>query len=277
MIVTGLSGFIGQHLHRALSQAGTDVLKPTDALGGEPVDALVHLAFPTDAEYRRTQPERALADTLATTSKALALVDAYEIRHVILASTGKVYAPTEALPITERHPTRPTTFLGELKLLVERSLALAAAHGRSSVTSLRIFNVYGPGQRGDFLFPRLLEQLSLGTRVVLGELDHARDWIHVRDACAAFVCALRHPPPPATFRALNVASGSAASVRRILSIAEEVLGCRLAIERDPGRLRPAEVSEERASAKPLQELGWNATMSLAEGARELFGALRAEK
>jgi nucleoside-diphosphate-sugar epimerase len=192
----------------------------------------------------------------------------------VLASTGKVYAPTAVLPITEAHPLGPTTFLGELKLLVERGLEIAVRRGTLGVTCLRVFNVFGPGQRGDFLMPRVHEQLERGDRVVLGELDHARDWIHVRDVCAAFLCALRTPAPAGTFRALNVASGRATSARQLVALVEGVIGRRISIEQDPDRARPSELAEERASAARLGELGWKLTTTLEDGVRELFGPLR---
>jgi nucleoside-diphosphate-sugar epimerase len=273
VIVTGGSGFIGRHLCQALSASDFEIV-PADAEMHTRADALVHLAFPTGAESRRTQPGRALADTLATTGRAIALADAFAVRHVVLASTGKVYAPARELPITESHPTGPTTFLGELKLLVERSLELAAARSSLGVTSLRIFNVFGPGQRGDFLIARLLEQITTGDRVVLGELDHARDWLHVRDVCSAIVCALRTPAEPGRFRALNVASGRATSARQIVTLVEKAVRRRLSIEHDPARARPREAAEERASAAELCALGWALTTSLEAGIEELFGAER---
>jgi nucleoside-diphosphate-sugar epimerase len=272
VIVTGKGGFIGQHLCRALAESQLEL---EEAAAARRADALVHLAFPTSAEYRRAEPDRARADALAATAHALELATRASARHVVLASTGKVYAPSASLPITEAHAVGPTTFLGELKLLVERRLELASARDGLGVTSLRIFNVYGPGQRGDFLIPRLLDQLDRGDRVVLGELDHARDWIHVRDVCAAFACSLLAPAPPGTFRALNVATGTATSAGQIVGLVASVLGRAISVERDARRARPNEVAEERASAALLGELGWTATTPLEAGIRELFEPLRA--
>jgi UDP-glucose 4-epimerase len=179
------------------------------------------------------------------------------------------------LPISERHPTAPTTFLGELKLLVEQSFELAAKRGALAVSSLRIFNVFGPGQRGDYLIARVLEQARKGDRLVLGELDHARDFVHVRDVCAAIVCALRAPAAAGAFRVMNVASGTATSARRIVTLVEQSLGRRLSVEHDPARARPLEAVEERASTAALDALGWQRTTSLEQGLEELVGvALR---
>lgn len=277
--VSGAGGFIGAHLTRALAARGDRVL-PLMRAGGmldaphEPVDAVVHLAFPTSAALRRGAPVEALASAIGATLAAVSRAASAGARHLVIASSGKVYAPPARLPIEENFPLVPTTFLGELKLACERLAGLSARRGTTfGVSALRIFNVYGPGQRDEFIVAHLLAALGRA-RVPVGELEHGRDYLHVKDVCDAIVTALAHPPAIGEVRAMNVASGRATTPRELARLLETASGRALDLVVDPARLRPGEVVEERACARALTELGWAPRITLAEGLAELARAAR---
>ena len=139
-------------------------------------------------------------------------------RHVVLASSGKVYEPGEGA-IAEERPTRPETPLGRLKLLQERNLGATASRGEFGVTALRIFNAYGPGQANGFLVPHLMSGWGGPEPIPVGELAHQRDWVHVDDVSQAVLRALEHPPKAGRLRALNVGTGRSYAVS---DIAEEL-------------------------------------------------------
>jgi len=278
-IVTGSGGFIGRRLQPALKQAGWTVVGlPRSAadigdqhqtlLNKLPAQALIHLAFPTSASFRREHPDEARRQVEAATANALELAGACNARQVILASSGKVYGDPGKLPVGEDCPPAPTTFLGELKLLQERLLQAGA--GRLAITSLRLFNVYGPGAPAGFLIPRLVTGFAGSGRLALGELDHRRDWVHVDDACAAFVTALEHPADPGTFRALNVGSGRSASVRELIELLAALSGRRPEIVQEQERLRADEPLEERADCARLAAMGWSPRIDLETGIKRLW-------
>lgn len=277
--VSGAGGFIGAHLTRALVARGDRVL-PLVRAGStldapqEPIDAVVHLAFPTSAALRRGAPVEALASAIGTTLAAVSRAASAGARHLVIASSGKVYAPPARLPIEEDFALAPTTYLGELKLACERLAGLSARRGAAfGVSALRIFNVYGPGQRGEFIVPHLLAALGRA-RAPVGELEHGRDYLHVTDVCDAIVMALAHPPAPGELRAMNVASGRATTARELAQLIEAASGTALDLVVDPARLRPGEVTEERARARALTLLGWAPRITLAEGLAELARAER---
>ena len=280
-IITGSGGFIGRHLQPALEQAGwavvglprsvADITDQRQALQNKrPAEALIHLAFPTSASFRREHPEEARRQVEASTANALELAEACNARQVILASSGKVYGNPGQLPTNEDCPPEPTTFLGELKLLQEEILQAGA--GRRGTTSLRLFNVYGPGAPAGFLIPRLIAGFTDSGRLVLGELDHRRDWVHLDDVCAAFVTALVHPADLGNFRALNVGSGRSASARELIRLLAGLSGRNPEIVQEQGRLRPDEPAEERADCARLEALGWRAETDLETGIRRLWGS-----
>jgi nucleoside-diphosphate-sugar epimerase len=283
VVVTGAGGFLGRGVCRRLAGAGwevvaldhrrADVTDPAALRGRVPAaDAVVHLAFPT--RMRRERPFETLQEVLAGTSNVLRLAVECGAAQVVLASSGKVYGPPQALPISEDHPLAPATRLGALKRLAESVLHLGAravggAEGLG-VTTLRIFNVYGPGQREDFVVPYLVASLRAGGPLRLGELDHRRDFIHLDDACAAFGAALDHPAPAGDLRALNVGTGRTATVRELVERLGLLAGVTPEVVQDPTRRRPGEPVEERADVGRLRALGWEPRVDLAEGLAALW-------
>ncbi len=276
--LSGQGGFIGRHLIRALGASGWQVVPlrrsgTTLVAPDGQVDAVVHLAFPTKAGERRADPLGALEAAVGTTLAALSIAGRSGA-HLVVASSGKVYAAPPVLPIDEKHAVAPGTWLGQLKLACERSAELGVRQSSAlGATVLRIFNVYGPGQSTDFVVPHLLSGLA-GNPVRVGELEHARDYVHVDDVCRAFILALDHPPAPGTTSVMNVGSGRSATVRELAALIEKASGQRLDLVVDPARQRPGEGAEERARCAELAALGFTPETTLEQGIAALVRAAR---
>jgi nucleoside-diphosphate-sugar epimerase len=228
----------------------------------------VHLAFPTDARVRRKEPLGTLEGVIRDAIGVVRLGEALGAHHVVIASSGKVFGPNAELPIRDCEPTHPTTELGRLKLDAEDVVRARAAGLGIDMTSLRIFNAYGQGQRPGFFFPTLLSGLAAG-HLRLGELDHARDWVHVTDVASAVVTALDHPPSPGDFRAFNVGTGHATTVRQILELVRGLVPTMPEIEVVAIETRSDEAPIERTDAAGLRALGWEPATTFERGLEEL--------
>jgi UDP-glucuronate 4-epimerase len=85
-----------------------------------------------------------------------------ELQRFVYASSSSVYGDAEVVPTTEDQPTRPYSPYGVTKLAGEH---LCSAYGRNfgvPTTSIRYFTVYGPRQRPDMAFHRLIEATLTG-------------------------------------------------------------------------------------------------------------------
>jgi nucleoside-diphosphate-sugar epimerase len=275
--ITGAGGFLGAYLAAEIEASGGTVLRVRrDAAGGlvlpddgARANALVHLAFPTDAADRRARPAATLGAVARGAADAVLVAERLGAAHVVLASTGKVYGFPDALPIADDAPTRPSTQLGELKLVAEGIFSAAARSVGLGATSLRIFNAYGPGQPETFLVPTVLAGIARGA-LSLGELDHRRDWIHASDVARAFTAVLGDPAAIGQARALNVGSGEARSARELLDLLRRAGATIPPPAVAPAKLRVREPVEERAAAEGLRALGWAPRVALAYGLTDLL-------
>ena len=103
---------------------------------------------------------------------------------------------------------RPQPFspYGVTKLAAEHLCGAYAENFGVPTVSLRYFTVYGPRQRPDMAFHRLIEAARNGTPFPLySDGRQVRDFTYVDDVVTANLAAVRADPPPGTV--VNVAGG----------------------------------------------------------------------
>lgn len=190
-------------------------------------------------------------------------------RMLFLSSGGTIYGDAEHLPIGEDHPTRPRAFYGLQKLYLENALSEMAEQEGFSFVSLRVSNPYGTRtvKAGQGVVPILLEALRNDTPFrIIGEGTAQRDYIHLRDLCAAVEAAMSAPLRSPTLR-VNIGSGRGISLDELITMAEAATGKVLRREQVPSSLDvKSNVLDCRLAA---QLLGWRATVAFEDGLREL--------
>jgi len=292
-VVTGAAGFIGSHLAEALEMEGHEVvgvdsftdyydpaLKEQNAAGlavvradlaEDPLDELVagadgvfHLAGQPGvrASWGHDFEHYVRRNVLATQRVLEAGADTG--LRVVLASSSSVYGDAERYPTPESAVPQPLSPYGITKLACED---LVRAYVRSSgleAIVLRYFTVYGPRQRPDMAFTRMLHALAEGGAFeVYGDGSQSRGFTYVADAVAATVQAMERAPAGAVY---NVGGGSEASMLEAITTAEQVSGRTLET-----RFLPAAAGDVRRTAADTtrirEALGWIPRVSLDDGLR----------
>jgi nucleoside-diphosphate-sugar epimerase len=130
------------------------------------------------------------------------------------------------------------------------------------VTTLRPFNVFGCGQRPEFLIPTILSQIRKRESITLKDLAPRRDYVFVDDLVDAL---LRSIDNPGGLRVFNIGSGASHSVGEIVAIAQSLAGTRLPLISDDN-VRRNEIPDVRADiSRARAALGWEPTIDLTRG------------
>lgn len=195
--VTGSSGFVGKHLVHILKSKGISVMEISrttssiDVTNWEQVqripvqDVLFHLAGVVNVQESFEQPRNVYYTNYVGTLNMLEWCRVNKIERMVYASTF-VYGVPEYLPVNEMHPVAPNNPYSQSKLMGEELCeAYCRDHGLN-VTILRFFNIYGPGQTGNFLVPQILQQLSSGD-IIIGDPSPKRDFVYISDVINALI------------------------------------------------------------------------------------------
>jgi UDP-glucose 4-epimerase len=239
-VVTGAAGFLGSHLTERLLAAGHEVVgvdaftpfydprrkrRNLEAALAHPRFRLLELDLGADDPARLPDAELVFhfaaqagvrpswgdgfaeyaRHNVLATQRLLERYAARPPRRLVYASSSSVYGDAERLPTRESDLPRPYSPYGVTKLAAEHLCLLYQRNRGLPATALRFFTVYGPRQRPDMAFHRLLEAALDGRPFeVYGDGRQSRDFTYVADAVEATLAAAERGRPGTVY---NVASG----------------------------------------------------------------------
>lgn len=293
-LVTGGAGFVGSHLAEALLDLDADVRVLDDFSSGRrenvPGGATVVEGDVRDAETVRSAVRgcdvvfhqaglvsvpASVADPLASQAAnvtgTLHVLEAARDAdaRVVVASSVAIYGNPDETPVSEADPKDPQSPYGVDKLAIDAyARRYHDLYGLETV-ALRYFNVYGPRQRaGDYsgVVSTFLEQAGSGQPLTVhGDGTQTRDFVHVSDVVDANLAAAA---TDAAGRAYNVGTGDSVEIRELADLIRTVTGTDAGVVHTDARPGDVERSEADA-ARARRELGWEATVSLVDGLRDL--------
>jgi UDP-glucose 4-epimerase len=172
-------------------------------------------------------------NNILATQKLLEAAVASGIEAFVFASSSSVYGDSAALPMKEDVPLHPVSPYGVSKLAAEKLCELYSLNHGVPTVSLRYFTVYGPRQRPDMAFHRLLTCALTGRAFRLfGDGGQTRDFTYVADAVAATRQAAERGRRGGVY---NVGGGSRVSMLEVIETVRKITGKEVRIEREPAQ------------------------------------------
>jgi len=297
ILVTGAAGFIGSHLSEKLAELGHSVvgidnfdayysreLKESNAAAVKSagvdfleldlasddleaamvgVEVVYHCAAQPGISAGTAFEQYLRNNVLATERLAEAARRLSSLRFFVNVSTSSVYG-RHATDSEDAAP-RPASYYGVTKLAAEQ---LVLSYGRQNglkACSLRLFSVYGPRERPEKLYPKLIGAILAGRRFPLyeGSLEHSRSYTYIDDAIAGFLAVLDRMEECAG-EIFNIGSDVEMTTARGIEIVQEIMGAKARFDMLPRRAGD-QLQTHANIEKARRVLGYRPKTGLKEG------------
>jgi GDP-4-dehydro-6-deoxy-D-mannose reductase len=277
LLVTGANGFVGRHLTAALAAAFPEavLLAPEfDVTDSAAVDAAIRAARPDSCIHLAALSTNALAAADEHHAWAVNLHGTLHLAHAIprhvpecqlvFVSSADAYGASfrRCGMLDENAPLAPLNTYTATKAAADLALGAMAGQGLR-VVRLRPFNHTGPGQSSGLVvasFARQIARIEAGLQkpvITVGNLEPRRDFMDVRDVCAAYVACVAHRDAIEPGTIINLASGTPRRIGDILNDLAAMAGVTVETQVDPGRTRATDVAIAWGDAAKARELiGW---------------------
>ena len=280
VLVVGATGFLGRHAARALEVAGHQVLGTCRAGGpglvsyqlGDPLatavlefgpEVVVDLGWEGIPDF---SPQRCEANVAGQAALFDEIATLSSVRRLVVAGSCREYG--DAVGLSSGRAT-PVDDFGRAKDEVHRMAAKCCRDTRAALTWLRIFYVYGPGQRSGSLLPMVLEDLLAGVEPRVRDWSASHDFIEVSDVAAAILASTEST---GSHDVVDLGSGSPLTVTNLVDIARRTLegtGQSNTSERyDAGLGRAILADVDRSE----QILGWRPVVPIETGIQRMVDA-----
>lgn len=264
ILLTGGSGFIGSHLLAKLIRNNTCLDCRVDVRDSTAIEKTI-LEFKPELVYHLAsygnQPDHTdiyrIYDVNVIGTANLASFLPPDVP-MILASSSSVYG-FRTTPMKEDDQPNPNSHYAMSKIAAE--YIVKQRHG----TILRLFSVYGPGEKEYRLIPTLKRNLLTNKDFETADPNANRDFVHVNDVVEAFV---HFSTEVGTF---NVGSGRNWKVSDVYSMAKAFLNsssnafCRIQ-NKELKRIWESEVWV--ADISRAKDFGWESKISFPQGLSE---------
>ena len=298
ILVTGAAGFIASHLCEKLHDLGHEVvgldnfndyynpaLKRLNAsdLNAKGItvfeidlndnlqtvfekryDYIYHLAAQPGISSQ-TPLSDYVTNNIFATQNLLDAVTKYnpDLKSFINIATSSVYGLVAN--VDENVPAKPISFYGSTKLAAEQLVLGLSRLGKLNACSIRLYSVYGPRERPEKLYTKLIENLYADKPFPLfeGSVKHERSFTYVGDIVDGLVAIIGNETI-VNGEIINLGTDEVHTTQEGINLVEEIMNKQLIIDHKP----PRKGDQEKTSAvidKAKKLLGYEPKVTFKKG------------
>ena len=298
ILVTGAAGFIASHLCEKLHDLGHEVvgldnfndyyssalkrLNASDLKANgievieidlndnlqtvfqKPYDYIYHLAAQPGISAETPLSDYVTNNIFATQN----LLDAVQecnpnLKSFINIATSSVYGLVAN--VDENVPAKPISFYGSTKLAAEQLVLGLQRLGKMNACSIRLYSVYGPRERPEKLYTKLIENLHADKPFPLfeGSIKHERSFTYVGDIVDG-LAAIIGKEDIVNGEIINLGTDEVHTTQEGINLVEAIMNKTLIIDHKPAR----KGDQEKTSAvidKARKLLGYQPKVTFKKG------------
>ncbi|WP_458403186.1 NAD-dependent epimerase/dehydratase family protein [Methanobrevibacter sp.] len=283
ILITGGLGFIGSHIANALIENNDitiidnlttgkidnlknpshenftivkeDIRNTNLTEATSDIDYIFHLAAMASVPLSIDKPVECSDINVNATIKLLKAAVENDVEKIVFSSSSSVYGSNRNMPLKETEQPMPKSPYAASKASCE--LYLKSFHDSYGLnyTSLRYFNVFGPGQDKNSQYaaviPNFISALLEGTQPeIYGDGEQTRDFVYVDDVVKANV----HAAESDYNGIINVASGEKLSINRLYEIVKKTLNSSMEPKYLPER--QGDIKHSLADVRNLEKINF---------------------
>jgi UDP-glucose 4-epimerase len=268
-LITGIAGFIGSAIARALLDRGETVrgidnfstgrrenldqildrvdFREADLLDSGAaasacagVDCVFHEAAIPSVPKSIVDPITSNRANVDVTVNLLVAAKDAKVKRVVYAASSSAYGDTPALPKREDMPSNPISPYAVAKLAGEHYMrSFYCCYGLETV-SLRYFNVFGPRQDPNSQYSGVLAKfITMMLRdeapTVYGDGKQSRDFTYIDNAVTANLLACHAPASAVAGKTFNIATGRRIDLNQVVATLQKLTGYRGKVNYAPER------------------------------------------
>jgi UDP-glucuronate 4-epimerase len=272
ILVTGAAGFIASHLCEKLVDLGHNIFRidlnsNLSDVFEKPYDYIYHLAAQPGISADTTLEEY-IQNNIYATQNLLEAVLAFNpnLKSFVNIATSSVYG-IEAT-VNETVPAQPVSFYGTTKLAAEQLVLGLQRLGKLKACSIRLYSVFGPRERPEKLYTKLIENLYNNQPFPLfeGSVKHERSFTYVGDIVEGLV-AIIGKDKEVDGEIINLGTDEINTTQEGINAVEEIMHKKLIIDHKP----PRKGDQQKTAAvidKAKKILGYSPKVSLKQGLEE---------
>lgn len=228
VLVTGAQGFVGRQVVSELLERGSQVVEiphrwasrdHLDALiGATAVGSCIHLGWYA-APHDYLVNGRENLESLRSSLELISWLTDHDVGHLVVSGSCAEYGQSTTPHVEDELPA-PSSVYGTTKASLWRCLQDGLRPAGLGIAWARVFNVTGPGEHPDRIFPTVIRSLMAGLPFDLTSGEQRRDYLDVADVARALVAL----SADAVDDTVNVCSGQPVELRALLLTIGEQLG-----------------------------------------------------
>lgn len=297
ILVTGASGFIGANLFKLLAAHRSDVFAvvrqdkgwrlsdvddekiiSVDLNDSAATKNLINAVAPKTvfdfvaygAYSFEENPALIYQTNFQSLVNVVSLLANAGISAYIHAGSSSEYGFNCAAPL-ESESCEPNSHYAVSKVAAQTYLRYMGKEHEFPAINLRLYSVYGALEDSSRLIPNLLKHAALGTLPPFVHGDISRDFIHVDDACLAFIMAATKMQPDLYGESFNIGSGQKTTIAELAELTRQEFNITEQPHFGDMQERAWDLADWYANVeKAKQLLAWQPRLTLKDGLRQTY-------